>query len=93
MEWIIKIEDKANQRFKFTYEPLNDKIICCGEYKIKNREWTNFVEFSYIVTNGEVSLDTLKRLMKENLINFKNRIHIFENLSEGFTVFKAVSIE
>jgi len=100
MEWKIAITDKPNQRIVVRFDPKNECLIFIGQYKPKNRDWVDFVQF-------DKPLWSIDKRMTENLVTakeiqellltiyniLKKRLDAYENIAEGFTIIKEIEIK
>jgi hypothetical protein len=92
MEWIVRIEgeENKNKRIKVVFNPLEEKIIFCGEYKFK----TNWNVFSRIIHEKmEISLEEIQEKMEAIVFVMNKRIDEFENLNKGFSVLKWIALK
>lgn len=90
MEWIVKIENKKNQRIKINFDPLTEKINFYGEARVKNNEWTIFSWFTHEM---EINLEELQHKMEQSVVLMHKRLKEYENLDKGFSVIKVISYE
>jgi len=96
MEWIVKIEktpdveEEIQQRIRFVFDPLNERLHAYGEAKVKNNQW--FV-FSEVGQEMKVDLEGLQSTMELAVVNMRKRLVEYENLDKGFSVLKWVGFE
>ena len=90
MEWIIKIENKPDQRIKINFDPKNELIIFHGQYKPHNKEWVDFSEESYSI---DIDLETIQKLLVDTYDAMKQRLDVYKDLSDSFGVLKIIEID
>ena len=96
MEWIVKIEktpdveNEIPQRIRVKFEPLVEFVHVYGEAKVKNNKW--FI-FSENVHKMEITLEELQEKMRLVVVDMRKRLKEYENLDNGFSVLKWVSLE
>ena len=105
MEWIIKIEEKPNQRIHVWFNPVNESLTFCGEYKLRNKDWTVFSEISRPLwiaypdivpgTTSNLALISLE-IIQDTLFDvyklMKKRIEAYAEIDEGFAHIKMIEI-
>lgn len=89
MEWIIDIENEKNKRIKITFNPLDEVIIFCGEFKPKNQAW---VKFSEISSKLDLDLDQILKIILDIEKLLTKRIEVYNNLDKGFLNIKSIQI-
>lgn len=90
MEWIIKLENKPNQRIKVVFAPKNETIFFYGQYKPHNKEWVDFSEETSSMT---IDLETTISIIKKVYDLMKKRLDAYENISQGFTIIKVIEVK
>lgn len=104
MEWIVKIEDKLDQRILVKFDPLNESIIFIGQYKPHNKEWTNFSEVSRSIWydikdhdtwqhNDLIDVDIIQEMLYSAYNIMKERLDAYKNIAEGFSIIKLIEIK
>jgi len=100
MEWIVKIEqkeDEKKQRIKVKLDPLAEKIHFNGECKVNNRSGENkdgWVAFSWFIHNGlEITLPSLQEKLEQASVAMRNKLVSYEEFEKVFTVLKEISVE
>ena len=98
MEWIVKIENKPEQRILVKFDPENESIIFIGQFRpkmknnasVKSYEW---IEFSKIIYSMDIDLDKIQKALFISYEMMNKRIIAFENINEGFNVIKLIEIK
>jgi len=90
MDWIVKIVGKPNMRIKVWFEPNEENIHFSGQYKPRNGNW---VEFSEVILNMNTSLEKIQKSMAQTYVLMKNRVDVFEDLSDTFSVISEIEIK
>jgi hypothetical protein len=89
MEWKVDIENKPNQRILVKFVPESETILFIGQFKPHNKEW---VDFSKEECSMEINLLQIQDILLEVYETMKIRLNVYNNLSEGFSVFKKIEI-
>jgi hypothetical protein len=89
MEWIVKIENKPNQRILVKFEPKFERIVFVGQYKVKT--WIDFSE-DYI-DEMNFDLETIQKLLLKVYEKMNERIAIHEDLTQSFGIIKTIEIK
>lgn len=90
MEWIVKLENKPEQRIKVVFEPKKELILFIGQYKPHNHQWVDFCEESYSIN---IDLEMIQTLLGKTYDIMKKRLEAYNNIAEGFTIIKNIEIE
>jgi hypothetical protein len=89
MEWIIKIENKVNERVLVKFNPKEEKIIFIGQFKPRNHPWVDFSEESNSI---DIDLEGIQKLLLKTVEVMRKRLVAYNNVSEGFEIIKLVEI-
>ena len=89
MEWIIKIENKPNQRILVRFNPLNEELIFIGQFRTGGNEWN---DFNVEIISMNVELPQIQEAIFKIAEIMQKRIDAYNNLAEGFSIIKVVEI-
>ena len=92
MEWIVKIEDETNQRIKVEFLVELEKLRFKGEYRPKNNN-NKWEIFSQVDIDFKTTLEEIQTTMSVDVKAMKERVLVYEDIAEGFTVLKEVAFE
>ena len=101
MEWIIRIEGKKDRRILITFEPLRESIIFTGQYKPSAKDMVNadikngfiWIDISKDMCSMNIDLTKIQEMITNVYHQMEKRLAVEEDLSEVFTVFKAIKIK
>jgi hypothetical protein len=81
MEWIVKIEEKANQRILVRFDALNEYLVFIGQYRPQNKQWINFSERKQPLYVQDVKMVQDNTFVKHPEINVELiNVDIIQNL-------------
>jgi len=91
MKWIVKIEEKDNQRIVVEFNPIKELLFFYGQYKPHNKEWMIFSEDSHNIY--DVNVEIIQQKLLNTYEVMKKRLDKFDEINEGFTLIKIIEIQ
>lgn len=92
MKWIIKLEDRPLERILVKFHPLLNVVEFIGQYKVNNI-WTDFSLVSVDDNLDNMDLTVIQDKISLVYDDMKNKIDIFTNLNNGFSLLKIIEID
>jgi len=89
MIWIVKIENKINQRIKVVFDPMSEQLTFTGQFKPHNEMWTDFSEETHSIN---IDLTTISNLLFDVQQKMEERLSTYKNVEEVFSKIKIVEI-
>lgn len=92
MKWIVKIDEKKDQRIVVKFAPQSDELVFIGQYRAvgNNLEWFDFSEEKCSIN---IDLETIQNMLLSTYEKMKTRIDAYNNIAEGFSVIKTIEIQ
>lgn len=89
MQWIVKIENKSNQRIMIKFDPMKELLYFIGQYKIK----INWIDFSEEEYSMNITLEIIQDLLFKVYKKMNERLKVHEDINKSFEVIKIIEIK
>ena len=80
MYWIVKIENKPNQRIMIKFDPMKEMLYFIGQYRIKVM-WIDFSQEEYSMN---ITLDVIQELLFKVCEKMNERLRVHDDLNKSF---------
>jgi hypothetical protein len=88
MYWIVKIENKPNQRIMVKFDPMKELLYFIGQYKIRVL-WIDFSQEEYSMN---ITLEVIQDLLFNVYEKMNERLKVHEDLNKSFNAIKEIEI-
>lgn len=89
MQWIVKIENKSNQRIMVKFDPMKELLYFIGQYKIK----INWIDFSQEEYSMNITLEVIQDILFKVYEKMNERLKVHEDLNKSFEIIKVIEIK
>jgi len=88
MYWIVKIENKPNQRIMIKFDPIKEMLYFIGQYRIRVM-WIDFSQEEYSMN---ITLEVIQELLFKVCEKMNERVRVHDDLNKSFNAIGVIEM-